>query len=110
MFPERLKEARKSKGLSQKEMAEKLFLSQQAYAKYEVGAAKPNTEMLTQIAAVLDVSIDCLLGIKTKENPAGRVPSEVLEAARILESLDANTKQRMIDLLETLHAQQEAHK
>lgn len=76
MFPERLKEARKSKGLSQKEMAEKLFLSQQAYAKYEVGAAKPNTEMLTQIAAVLDVSIDYLLGIKTKEKLGTVVDAE----------------------------------
>jgi transcriptional regulator with XRE-family HTH domain len=64
MFPERLREARKAKNLSQKKMASLLFLSQQAYAKYEVGTAKPNSETLAKIAAALDVSVDYLLGIQ----------------------------------------------
>lgn len=60
MFSERIKKARKSAGLSQTELASKLFISQQAYAKYETGKASPNPEMLAKIAKELKVSVDYL--------------------------------------------------
>ena len=37
MLEEKLKSARKATGISQKDIAKKLFISQQAYAKYETG-------------------------------------------------------------------------
>lgn len=62
MLEERLKSARKAMGISQKDIAKKLFISQQAYAKYETGAATPNPETLKRIAEIFNVSTDYLLG------------------------------------------------
>ena len=60
-FTERLKEARAASGLSQKELASKIHLTQQAYAKYETGAASPNPDVLSEIAAALNVTTSFLL-------------------------------------------------
>ena len=75
MLEERLKSARKATGISQKDIAKKLFISQQAYAKYETGAATPNPETLKRIAEIFNVSTDYLLGNnqvlkKQTKNPA----------------------------------------
>ena len=62
MFTDRLKSVRSKSGMSQKEVAEKLFLSQQAYARYEGGTSSPNPETLTNIAKLFGVSVDYLVG------------------------------------------------
>lgn len=62
MFSERLKKLRTEKHLSQKELAEKLEMSQQAIAKWENNQTTPNPEMLVRIADFFDVSADYLLG------------------------------------------------
>lgn len=62
MFNENLRAARQNKKLSQKEIAKMLFISQQAYAKYETGTASPNPEVLAKISEILDVSVDELTG------------------------------------------------
>lgn len=65
IFPERLKETRKNRGLSTKDMAEHLgFSAYAAYQKYERGAREPDLEKLIAIAKYLDVSVDYLLGLK----------------------------------------------
>ena len=48
-----LKQLRKQKGLTQSEVAEKLGISQQAYAKYESGSATPNAETLSKLGEIL---------------------------------------------------------
>ena len=62
MLPERLKELRTNAKMSQKELAKKLFMSQQAIAKWETGTATPNPETLVKISAIFDVTVDQLLG------------------------------------------------
>lgn len=61
MFKERIKEARQMNGISQRELARKVFLSQQTIGKYETGAATPSPEMVKQIAKTLNVSVSWLL-------------------------------------------------
>ena len=61
-FAERLKTLRKQVKLTQAQIAEKLNISQQAYASWERGANKPTQENLVKIAQILDVSIDYLVG------------------------------------------------
>lgn len=74
MFANRLRQARLEKGYSQKALAEQLHISQQAYAKYETGTSSPNPEMLGQIAALLSVSTDALLGIAQRTQTKRTVP------------------------------------
>lgn len=61
-FAERLKTLRKEVKLTQTQIAEKLNISQQAYASWERGAKRPTQENLVKIAQVLNVSVDYLVG------------------------------------------------
>ena len=61
-FSERLKKLRKDSGFTQVDVAEKLGISQPAYASWERGIKKPTQENLVKIAQVLNVSVDYLVG------------------------------------------------
>lgn len=61
-FSERLKNLRKQAHLTQVDVAEKLGISQPAYASWERGAKRPTQDNLVKIAQVLNVSIDYLVG------------------------------------------------
>ena len=61
-FVERLKTLRKQVKLTQAQIAEKLDISQQAYASWERGVKKPTQENLVKIAQVLNVTVDYLVG------------------------------------------------
>lgn len=49
-------------GLSQDELAEKVYVTRQAVSRWETGETTPNTDTLKLLAALFDVSIDTLLG------------------------------------------------
>ncbi|MFS9186607.1 helix-turn-helix domain-containing protein [Streptococcus infantis] len=61
-FAERLKTLRKQVKLTQAQIAEKLDISQQAYASWERGVKKPTQENLIKIVQILNVSVDYLVG------------------------------------------------
>ena len=61
-FAERLKTLRKEVKLTQTQIAEKLDISQQAYASWKRGVKKPTQENLVKIAQVLNVSVNYLVG------------------------------------------------
>ena len=65
-FYENLKLAREQKGLSQKDVAEKIGVAKSTYSLYESGNREPNVQTIKKIANVLDVSADELLGIDTE--------------------------------------------
>ena len=53
---------RSEKGLSQDELAEKVFVTRQAVSRWETGETVPNTETLKLLSALFGVSINTLLG------------------------------------------------
>lgn len=62
MFCDNLKNLRKSKGLSQKELAIKISVVRQTVSKWENGISVPDAEMLITIAEALDTTVNVLLG------------------------------------------------
>ena len=56
-----LKNVRKDKNLTQKELAAKLNLDQSTISKYEKNIILPNVMVLKKLAQVLDCTIDDLL-------------------------------------------------
>ena len=60
-FHEKLQELRKRKGITQEELAERLFVSRTAVSKWESGRGFPNIESLKAIAKFYEVSLDELL-------------------------------------------------
>ena len=57
-----LLELRTKKGLSQDELAEKVFVTRQAVSRWENGETVPNTDTLKLLSRLFDVSINTLLG------------------------------------------------
>ena len=55
-------ELRTKKGLSQDELAEKVFVTRQAVSRWENGVTTPNAETLKLLSKLFDVSINTLLG------------------------------------------------
>lgn len=60
-FAEKLKELRKQKGISQEQLAEKIYVSRQAITKWESGNGIPDIENLLSISALFNESLDSLL-------------------------------------------------
>ncbi|GAA5350885.1 helix-turn-helix domain-containing protein [Streptococcus uberis] len=68
MFTERLKSLRLEKKLTQKEIAQKLNISQQAYGQWETGKLNPKKETIQMFADFFNVSNDYLLGTTDKKD------------------------------------------
>lgn len=71
MFSARLTQLREERGLTKKEVAEKLNIDQTTYGKYELSKRQPDYDTLQKIASFYDVSTDYLLGRTEERNPVG---------------------------------------
>lgn len=63
-YGERLKVARKAKGLTQTEIATKLGITQKSYQRMESGAHDLKMSTIYQLCKALEISADWLLGLK----------------------------------------------
>ena len=68
MLNENIKAVRKTKGLSQEELAIKLNVVRQTVSKWERGLSVPDSEMLISISEVLETPVGVLLGETVKED------------------------------------------
>lgn len=62
LFSQRLKVLRTSKGLKQSEISTKLEITERGYRNYELNKREPSLNVLIQLADILNVSVDYLLG------------------------------------------------
>ena len=81
MLNENIKAIRKSKGLSQQELAVKLNVVRQTISKWEQGLSVPDSEMLLTLSEALDTPVSTLLGETVVEPEADTIKaiSEKLE-------------------------------
>lgn len=80
MLHEAIKEARKAKNLSQKDLATALHVVRQTVSKWETGLSVPDADVLVQLAALLDVSVGDLLGLEIQEPAAEDLRRALAEA------------------------------
>ena len=66
-FGKKLKELRQAAGLTQKQLAERLWLSKATVSYYEQSIRYPSPEILIKLSKVFHVSTDYLLGIEEKK-------------------------------------------
>ena len=67
IFADRLKECRKNKDITQRDVAVDLGLTDRGYQNYELGKREPNHETTVKIADYFGVSVDYLLGHEVKK-------------------------------------------
>ena len=70
---EKLKALRKKAGLSQLELAEKVFVSRQAVSRWEAGVAAPSGDNIKRLSELYNVSIDWLVD-ENVELSEGQMP------------------------------------
>lgn len=80
-FGEKLREARKARGLTQAALGDLCGLQASAISHFETGVRKPDFDNLCSIAKALDVSLDYLMGLTNHANRAG----ELSETAHLLQ-------------------------
>lgn len=99
-FGQRLHAAREALGLSQAQLAEKLGITQPSYADWERYSVALRPEQLVQLARLLQVSVEHLLGIEKQRargsGPVGKM-RQLFEAAA---SLPRNQQQKIVDILQ----------
>ena len=88
MINQNIKRFRKAKGLSQEEMAVKLNVVRQTVSKWENGLSVPDADVLLDIAQLLDVSVEQLLGIA----PDNKNENLAEELAKLNEQLAEKNK------------------
>jgi len=77
-FSDRLKELRKAKGVTQKQIAEFLSMTERGFRGYEMGISTPSYETLIRLADYFGVSLDYLTGrVNYWHDAEGRITVKV---------------------------------
>ena len=106
MLSENIKAIRKSKGLSQEELAVKLNVVRQTISKWEQGLSVPDSNMLISLSEALDTPVSVLLGEIVEQTEANdlKVISEKLEIINLQLALNRNAKRKKLTVFFSLLA------
>ena len=106
MMSENIRAARKSKGLSQEELAVKLNVVRQTISKWEQGLSVPDSNMLISLSEALDTPVSVLLGEIVEQTEVNdlKVISEKLEIINLQLALSRNAKRKKLTVFFSLLA------
>ena len=98
MLSENIKAVRKSKGLSQQELAVKLNVVRQTVSKWEQGLSVPDSDMLISLSEVFEIPVSMLLGETVVETEVDglKAISEKLEIINLQLAQRKTTRRKMI--------------
>ncbi len=101
MLNENMKAIRKSKGLSQQELAVKLNVVRQTVSKWEQGLSVPDSDMLISISEVFETPVSTLLGENVIESEVDdlKAISAKLEVINLQLAQRKTTRKRMLHWL-----------
>ncbi len=99
MLNENIKAIRKSKGLSQQELAVKLNVVRQTVSKWEQGSSVPDSDMLISISEVFETPVSTLLGETVTVSKA----DDIKAISAKLEVINLQLAQRTITRKRILH-------
>lgn len=72
---------RKELGVTQKDLAEKLNITDKAVSKWERGIACPDTAVIPKLAQILGISLEELMNAEPAQKPVGEKREQVLDVA-----------------------------
>ena len=98
-FGTRLTQARKNKGFSQEELATKLTTKGPVVGRYERDEMKPSIEVATNIAKLLEVSLDWLVG-----NTDVELDTATLNRVQDISKLPPKDKELVFEFLDSFIA------
>lgn len=109
-FGKRIYEARVKAGLTQKQVSEKLEVTQPTYADWERRAVSIKPDYLAMLSKILDVSLEYLVGTDSKKQSrsTGGPVGKVRQVFNEVNSLSRHQQKRIISVVEDMIAAQRA--
>ena len=106
---ENIRKLRKGKGWTQTELAQRLGTSQKVITSYETGSKTPPVSRLPELAAVLGVDIEQLIGVQPlsvkEEIPHTHKNSRVARLQELYEKLNPDEQRVILKQVKTLAGQ-----
>jgi len=105
-FAARLTALRKGAGFTQEQLAAEIGISRRRIAYYEAESDHPPASLLSELARVLNTTVDELLGnepAKRKPRPASLSP-RLERRLKQIESLSPKPKQQLLSIIDTFIA------
>ena len=97
-YMEKLKVFRTQKGLSQKELGEKVGVSEASISNYETSKREPDLTTLCALADLFDCSLDLLVRGKEKDRHEGRSKEDIMKM------YDSMSEEELVYLLALIQA------
>jgi transcriptional regulator with XRE-family HTH domain len=104
-FGLRLFNARKARGMTQQELADKVGITKRMVANYEGLSDGPTVERVSELAHALGVTVSYLLGESTLKNIEPEVPPSLRKHVEKLKKLPAKDQKTAIRMIDALAAQ-----
>lgn len=104
-FGERLKQIRLEKGYTQKDIINKINISQNGYSSWELGKTEPNLTSLKKLSNIFHISVDYLLGMENEEgliimqNELSEDENYLIDLIRQLEMKNKSTIYELAELM-----------
>lgn len=96
---EKIKRIRKSKGISQEELASKLNINRNLLSRIETGKSEPSATLLKNIAKMFNVDLNSLLDIKNTPSENNDKLKYIIENCRYLDDKDLDFISRIISIM-----------
>ncbi len=93
---ERLAKIRKERGFTQKDLADKLSVSQQVISNIERNASMPDIDFLEGVADLYEISLDELIGRKVVPKDGNTLEQQIMS---IIEQMDDTGKELSLGLV-----------
>ncbi len=94
----RIKTLREGRGYSQQKLADKAKITQKYLSEVEKGERNASVEVVTMLAAALDVPVEAMWD-NGEEMNKGALVNEIIRMTRLLSDKDAKIAYRMLKLL-----------
>ena len=101
----RIKSARERTGLTQKELAEKLGISQSTMQRYETGKEKITVDALVKLSEITKEDINWIVYGNAKEMS---IDTKTAQLIKKMEGEDATTVREIIEMAETIMIKNQA--
>lgn len=101
-FGERLKEVRLGRGLTQQELGDAVGVSNRVIAYYESEGAQPPGALLVDLAKVLEVSTDELLGVEPLREKITPRQARIRKRLQRIEELPAADQRAVLKFVDAL--------
>jgi transcriptional regulator with XRE-family HTH domain len=105
---QRIAAARRRADISQRELAERLGVTQQTIATLERRTSMPRSSTLVKIAEILDVSPNELLGVEGSGGDKALARGRIHQTFKAVAKLSRRQQQKILEVVDALLAQQSA--